>query len=1106
MAVYVNSITFTNTLDNTPVNWLLANLGDEITIEHNISVKEYVLDSTANPSIYHNTDGYLPTAGSIWITGRDFSKFTVGDNIQLVNYATSTLFGTSTILEKLSDTEIRISGNPVGAPANSSGNSVAYSIITPVTALLYKWNFIENGEATNFLSKVDGTSQLAQITGLNAGGGGTNKPMTFIGGLEYQIGSIVVDEVSITNLPVYSSNFKIKHTTRVTPTMLSAQWDDLIADIKPDYFFNLNCLKAVFNYDARYFLTDPNHLQVLLSDTTLGNTGWFNENWNTNLTKYYKENLVYTDVATSTTVPKAQLKETNFEFYIRNTIDTPFVAGSTSLILNFAKAPYDESEYQLNGRDLKHNFVWETAKIKAEITPSAVNGSNYSDLSLRSLSNLKATFISSSSIKVTGTLTYGALGKAVFEESEEPRYMFWVAIQDHTKVGGLADRVNVKIDFNSFYYKSEFPNLITMNTKLIPHDYSDNYATTFPDRQKFAEDELTAHTSLIVQGDEDVTSVQLLRYTSKIQAYNSVTFESFDLESKTILLPATPVYFGFQSFNIVQAKPSIHVPSGEIIKNIVARSVTSYGAYEFAYPFLIRWEYWKELLVGNSFFFDALEPNNGINHDWYHYFTGNWKLRYYFELGTKINGVPAIYSNTKEFDGYNRNLSGENTTCNINTYDTLGNLLIDTSGKKYILGYANTVVKAIFSNGVDTFTGLSDNIQVVIGLEIFEQGGVNGKRRMSSKFVSDADTWFIPLSGETKVKLVAVTTTLEATCQIDYTKIASLVGNNKWKLTARVYGSAVSTSHGLILNGQNYLASQDVYMIATNPVKEETIVVEPKEMDCCSDFVWRVLADTTSDSEIKNDKTSFIYWFNKDAIERAGLFLIKPNGSSIALNGITTYGTPYDYGFATNGNNENLVGYLIDWKKVLTLLGEGIYQIKCEYETIFGASQSIYSKSFCLKRYTTERANGTVRIEYNLSGLLGIAKEDESLRDLLELNWYNQYRFDGVFHYNNSTYTSDEIQYQNGQLVTVEDEQVAEYSLKLKAIPSFKHDILRLDILMADEIMITDYNDSNIDGYFKKKVRKNGSYDPKWYPLASKLASIELKFKQAFNNLKKFRS
>jgi hypothetical protein len=40
--------------------------------------------------------------------------------------------------------------------------------------------------------------------------------------------------------------------------------------------------------------------------------------------------------------------------------------------------------------------------------------------------------------------------------------MFWVAIQDHTKVGGLADRVNVKIDFNSFYYKSEFSNLITI--------------------------------------------------------------------------------------------------------------------------------------------------------------------------------------------------------------------------------------------------------------------------------------------------------------------------------------------------------------------------------------------------------------------------------------------------------------------------------------------------------------------------------------------------------------------------------------------------------------------------------------------------------------------
>ena len=58
---------------------------------------------------------------------------------------------------------------------------------------------------------------------------------------------------------------------------------------------------------------------------------------------------------------------------------------------------------------------------------------------------------------------------------------------------------------------------------------------------------------------------------------------------------------------------------------------------------------------------------------------------------------------------------------------------------------------------------------------------------------------------------------------------------------------------------------------------------------------------------------------------------------------------------------------------------------------------------------------------------------------------------------------------------------------------------------MADKIYITDYNNKNIDNYYRREVKKNGGYEPKWYPLKTKLASIDLKMKQAFNNLKKFR-
>ena len=118
MPVYSNSISFVNPLDSTSVDWLLANVGDPLVIEHEIEVNTYAINSTENPWVMNNTDGYLPYAGSDWITGGDFSAFNTGDTIQLYNYVASTGPTTYTIVEKLSNTEIRVSP-PLPNPPNS---------------------------------------------------------------------------------------------------------------------------------------------------------------------------------------------------------------------------------------------------------------------------------------------------------------------------------------------------------------------------------------------------------------------------------------------------------------------------------------------------------------------------------------------------------------------------------------------------------------------------------------------------------------------------------------------------------------------------------------------------------------------------------------------------------------------------------------------------------------------------------------------------------------------------------------------------------------------------------------------------------------------------
>jgi hypothetical protein len=309
----------------------------------------------------------------------------------------------------------------------------------------------------------------------------------------------------------------------------------------------------------------------------------------------------------------------------------------------------------------------------------------------------------------------------------------------------------------------------------------------------------------------------------------------------------------------------------------------------------------------------------------------------------------------------------------------------------------------------------------------------------------------------------------------------------------------------MAVTNYGYLGSKYARLIPVNPVDIIEPIIPSKDMNCCSDFVWRVLADANSNDEFKNDKNTFYWWFNAESITFADLTLVNNLGDEYLLNSNTDYGTPKDYGFYTNAQNEVFVGYEIDWKKVIDNLGEAIYYIKCDTETIFGDKITLYSRNYCLKQYSADRADKTVRVEYWLNGILGISENDSKIKDFGELNIYNSHRFDGYFIYSESQYKDDYIIYNNGQRKYVEDEQEPEYTLSLKPIPAFKHDILRTDILQADEIQITDYNSRNIQEYIKKKVKKSGSYNPKYYPMQSKLASVELKFKQEFNNLRKFR-
>lgn len=287
---------------------------------------------------------------------------------------------------------------------------------------------------------------------------------------------------------------------------------------------------------------------------------------------------------------------------------------------------------------------------------------------------------------------------------------------------------------------------------------------------------------------------------------------------------------------------------------------------------------------------------------------------------------------------------------------------------------------------------------------------------------------------------------------------------------------------------------------------------------CCSEYALKALglASNTSDN-LKNDKSGFLFWFPA-SFTLAAMTLQQYDGSAwadlTALDGSATIGDFYAFQFFVNTAGEQFIGFQLHWGLVLASgATEGSFRVKCEATNSIGANSIVYSPEYCLKTYTPERANGTFRVEYRMSGVIGDNFDDTRVRDfgqsMISLGapgWYNAYRLPGwLFAAPKSSYNQEYVQYGNGRKEPVSNEQEPEYDLKIKNIPYFMHEILRTDVLQADEILITDYNSMNPANLVKKSVINNSSYDPRWLQLRSKLAPVDIKLIQRSNNHKKLR-
>jgi len=768
-----------------PVNWLLSSIGEKLTIEVDIDVEEIVTteaDTDVDRILFNPSVGQAGTTNTDDLImselGNAFANISIGDTITIVGSITPAEDGDYLVYAKPSTEQIRVTTTVGGAVVFTAGiitaNGYLY-VATPFAGITYFYNFIENQAATTYENAISGELQRLSTNIADATDTVTEVPLNFEGSKSYRYGSATIrGRGVVTSI----QSFTITHETIVTPLFLSNQYDDFTNDIAPDYYLNGNTLRYITEINAGRTLTDPNTIQDTSFDELDGNTSWYNENNNGGDTNYYIESTTYTRLSDATVIDQLEVDNiVEAVIVVKNTVDSPFLNNNTVFAAQFDYLPTEND----TSKTLIENTYYDNAL--QTVGAGAVTGDNFSTTE-QVMSIVSATFTDATEVIITVRFDLAAAIKTTLSVRDVNRYAISILIENHLLARNVSDKVNLLVDVNEFLVTLTDTNLVTNATTFIQHNA---VVETEPD--VFPVDDLIARTDFSIDFTDKLTDgIKIHNVINEIvlthASESDITLESTDVDVSSAILEAGLV----QAIDVEQNRGFKFPNTLEIKRNPGIDAGNVYNWY-CEYPFLMRWEYWVNLILSGSIptgIFDSTDSNNnGLNHFWHRYTTvAGWTLSHRLKFNIEQNG--ELF--TQEFDSpvishtYNGNpdwIDGVIETFDVTTATNLSGV---------IQGYTDTKVVASFTNDTGTLPLITE-VDIVIWIETKEQGGILDIRQISSVNSTTSDSWFKSTDTSNKVvknKTLAVYT---GEALIDYTKLPS---NTDYTMYARLYNRAVS--------------------------------------------------------------------------------------------------------------------------------------------------------------------------------------------------------------------------------------------------------------------------------------------------------------------------
>lgn len=217
---------------------------------------------------------------------------------------------------------------------------------------------------------------------------------------------------------------------------------------------------------------------------------------------------------------------------------------------------------------------------------------------------------------------------------------------------------------------------------------------------------------------------------------------------------------------------------------------------------------------------------------------------------------------------------------------------------------------------------------------------------------------------------------------------------------------------------------------------------------CC--YTNLVLADVSDTSEYKND-FSGAYFKRETPSSNVVFKLVDTQTLTEYFLNSDTYGIYQPFG----GVQADLSYYIVEWRKVLTLLGAGTYQIKKEID-IAGISVDVFSNTYTLKPFSIDTADKTVRLDSYMNGkLINIDT------DFKGSGYKTSVRLRGFFGRNERSFEQDNIAQRDYNLVQNTMSSKSSYQFQGLQIPECITDEIWNFMIFGNELVISDYNKNN---------------------------------------------